>query len=152
MKEKAITKYECEFCHTVYDYKESALLCEGKHKRMEIIPIKKIYFDGEECFPQIRVNFYPNAQYNKENDCIKLHTNSNMYGSEFKQKYRYRFDEIQGDDERNIIYIYTTNLDPKYEEECIKKIIDFRINKLNEEIEKMKKANTWENISHDEYK
>lgn len=151
MKEKTITKYECEFCHKVYDNKESAINCEEKHKGMGIIPIKKIFFD-KEYFPQFRVDFYPNAVYNKENDCIKLHNNNKMYGSGFKQKDWYRFDEIQCYDEGITMVIYTTNLDPKYEEECIKKIIDFRINKLNEEIEKMKKTNAWENISHDEYK
>lgn len=152
MKEKTITKYECEICHTMYDIKENAIDCEEQHNKLEKnIPIKKIYFD-KKCFPQIGVDFYPNAVYNKENDCITLHTNKNLYGSEFRLKYWYKFDEIQDDDERNTIIIYTTNLDPKYEKECIKKIIDFKINKLNEEIEKLKEANTWENISHDEYK
>ena len=86
MKETNITKYECEICHTVYDIKENAIDCEEKHKGMKIIPIKKIYFD-KECFPQIGVNFYPNAIYNKENDCIKLHNNGNLYGSEWHRKY-----------------------------------------------------------------
>lgn len=151
MKEKTITKYECEFCHKVYDRKESAISCEESHKGIEIIPIKKISFD-KECVPQIRVEFYPNAQYNKKNDCIRLHTNNNYNGSDFKREYWYSFDEIQEDELNTMIIIYTTNLDPKYEEECIKKIIDFKINKLNEEIENMKKANNWENIAHYEYK
>ena len=152
MKENTITKYECEICHTMYDKKESAVECEEHHNRLEkIIPIKKIYYD-EDYFPQIGIEFYPNAVYNKENDCIKLHNNGNLYGSEWHRQFWYRFDEIQEDDEKNEIKIYTTNLNPKYEEECIKKIIDFKINKLNEEIGKLKEANTWENISHNEYR
>lgn len=151
MKENTITKYECEVCHTMYVRKEDAIDCEEKHKGMEIISIKKIYYD-EDYYPQIGVDFYPNAVYNKENDFIKLHNNSHLYGSEWHRKYWYRFDEIQDDDEKNEIKIYTMNLDPKYEEECIKKIIDFKINKLNEEIKKLKEANDWRNISHNEYK
>lgn len=139
MKETNITKkvFECEICHTVYDNKNAAINCEEKHKKLENIPIKMIIYDGFN-YPEIRVYNCPNAQYDKETDSIKLHSESLYEGCYFMRKFTFRFDEIQYNDEDDTIKIYTTNMNEDYENECIKKIINFKIDKLNELIKKLK--------------
>lgn len=151
MKEITNIKYECEICHTVYDNKESAIYCEEKHKKLENIPTKMIIYDGFN-FPEIRVYNYPNAQYNKETDSIKLHSESLYEGDYFMKKFAFRFDEIQYNDEDDTIKIYTTNMNEDYENECIKKIINFKIDKLNELIKKLKDEKFLTDIYHKELK
>ena len=135
MKEHIISEFECEICHTKYSKKETAIECEEKHNKLKIIPIKCIAIYAG-CYPEIRIDFYPNARYRKEDNRIQLHTKSDYYGSEFTQ---YVFDEIQvdyhnTDDDHPNYKIYTTNLDKQHEKECIDKLVEYKIHILQDKI------------------
>lgn len=125
MKEHIISKFECEICHAVYDYKESAIECEEKHNKLEIIPIKCIGIYNY-LYPEIRIDFYPNARYRKDDNRILLHTKSDYYK-------KYIFDEITVEDRPDYM-IYTTNLDKQHEKECIDKLVEYKIHLLQDKI------------------
>ena len=147
MKENKIIKYECEFCHTMYDYEESAIYCEEKHKKLETIPIKCITYN-QESYPCFRIYSYPNAKYNKEEDRIQLHPHTN---STFVRAYYFEFDKIQYDKEINLIKIYTKNFDENYEKECIHKIVDYKTNELNNKINRLNELNIQKDVDHREF-
>lgn len=135
---KEITKFKCEFCNQLFDTKESVIFHENEHRELTTIPIKKIYYNSETN--SFTVYCYPKAIYQETNDTIQLNKNYN-----FNKSYRFQFDKIQHNNVSNCendLIVYTKNLDEEYEKELIDKIIDYKINELNELVQQIKALKT----------
>ena len=146
---KPLIKYECEFCHQMFNTKEAAINHENEHKKLKDILIKEIYYDDTCCLFKI---YLYNAKYQELEEAgekykwIKLTKHRNFHGESY-----YRFDEIQYemnqyDDETNDLKMFTLNMDKNYEKECIDKIIAFKEKDLSKKLEQLNKLKSTKHI------
>lgn len=128
MKEKH--KYICEVCNAEFNDYEQAKEHEERCS-IRTIPIRAIVLSSD----SFTVMNYPNAQYwinSNGKDRINLMPNvSDSCCNFFYQIEHFNFDKVKRKDDSFIIY--TTNMSEEYLKECMKKLIDYRIDKLYEE-------------------
>lgn len=147
---KQTIKYECEYCHQIFNTEEAAVNHENEHQKLKDILIKEIYYDDTCCF--FKVYSY-NAKYQelesagKKFKWIKLTKHGNFHEESY-----YRFDEIQyeidqHDYETNDLKMFTLNMDENYEKECIDKIIAFKEKKLSEKLEQLNELKSTKHIN-----
>ena len=134
---KEINKFECEYCHATYDTKEQCVNHENQHKANQgpCVPIKEIFYD--DLIQSFTVYEYPKARYNKEQNKIQLYNQD-----KFRDVDIFDFENVlmdKHDDECRDLSVFTTNCDLQHERNIIDKIIDFRINQLNSQINSLTK-------------
>lgn len=133
-----IIYYRCEECGKKFESKEEA----NKHEQFcsrKNIPIKVICFT--DC-NEFEIITYPDAIYLKqENGKDKVNLmpkDRHEWCDYFYDASQFKFDQIKQNN--GDVFIYTTNFSKEYENECFKKIIDFKINDIEENINLLKQT------------
>ena len=132
-----IIKFRCEECGKMFDTKEDA----DKHEKTcsrKNTPIKVIYLN--EC-NELGVITYPDAIYLKqENGKDKVNLmpkDRHEWCDYFYAASQFKFDQIKKG-EYGELFIYTTNFSKEYEEDCFKRLIDFKMDDIEKEINMLK--------------
>lgn len=133
---KQIIIFKCEECGKKFETKEEA----DKHEQFcsrKTVPIKVIYLTYDNQFGIIT---YPKSIYLKQEygkDKVNLMPTSRYdYCDYFYNADQFKFDQIKCAGQ--YIFIYTTNFSKEYEEECFKKLVNFKINQVEKDIELLK--------------
>lgn len=127
-------KFVCEKCNKNFDRYEDCTKHEFSCfvQKEEHVYLKYIMIESEIDCNNIYIYEHPNAVHVNENNYI-LSPKSNRYSNIITES---KFDTIRMSfDEHERYYIVTKNLDLIYENECVKKLLDYKVQILKDQLE-----------------